>query len=282
MATPKAELTPQWVRRPNSQGYSGYRQSAQLAGPNGSRMSIFGRAADDFAGFGEFVVVGPGDLAFQNSWTYDDWNSANKKWLNHIDYWFKLKYVPLPPSVITAAKNKFNALQTQLNAGDVAAGALLEKLLLPIRRGIADGDSNTSQFDNLGNASDATHRARFELFTALNKAIQDLANVTLPKFVKGGTADASDPFAVVVQQNQEAAAEAKRQQAVAQAQDAQAKQIALDAKSAMLKAKGGGSNTMLIAGGGALVLGLAAVLLLKKKKPAQMSGYTRRTRRNRR
>lgn len=258
MPIPKAELTPMW-RQPNSRGYAGYSQ--KLAG--------FG----SYSGFGEFLVVTPGKGSFQNSWTNDDWTSANRKWKDHINYWFKLSYEPLDEGVLDRARVKGDKLLTQAKEGDIASGALLGSLADPIFALIKRADANTSQFDNLGNASDATHRDRFAIFNSLNQAITRLANATIPAFVppSDGTSPlpgSKPPSSVYEYQAQQIAAA----QAAAKAAAAAAAKAKADALANVGNRPGSlapqNNSKMLIFGGIGLAALLGVGLVLSKKKKA--------------
>ena len=273
----QATLQREW-RRPNSKGFMGLRDGYVL-----SPFAGFGSFA-----FGEFQVLGPSSLAFQNSWTNDDWTSVNHKWKDHIAYWFHLSYEPLDNDILQQAVAKLEQLTTNAKAGDAASSALKMSLLSPIANLIKRGDANTSQFDNLGNASDATHRDRYAIFTSLNDAITKLANAKVPAFtppadavaqgITGATTPggASSVYLFMAQQQQAAQAAAAAQAAVAKAKaDAEAAAAAAAAKKgstggdmSKLAVPEEGPNKLLIFGGIGLVtlLGVGAVLMMKKKK----------------
>lgn len=254
---------------------------------NGYVLSPFGNidGLGNFAAFGEFLVVSPGRGSFQNSWTNDDWTSANRKWSDHIKYWFKLNYEPLDEGILDRAREKGDKLNTQAKAGDVAAGGLLLSLIDPIYALIKRADANTSQFDNLGNASDATHRDRFNIFNSLNAAITKLANVTIPAFTPPadagagitGVAPGQTAANVYVFQAQQAAAAAAAAKAANEAAatakaaaDAQAAAklnpgLVKTSQSALSAAQTGPSN-MLLFGGIGLVALLGVGFVLSRKK----------------
>lgn len=227
-------------------------------------------------GFGDFQVLSDGSIAglgFKNSWTYDDWTSANHKWSDHIAYWFKLNYVPLDSTILSRANAKIGQMADAAKAGSSQADGLLLQLTTPIKVGIAAADKNTSQFDNLGNASDATHADRFRIFNELNAAITKLANATIPTVwsdldtggaTAPGGADAGTPtgiYQTLAKNNANAAAAAAAAKAAADA----ARNAGMLSNASALP---GSDNTLMYvaAGVGGLLLIGGVIVMMKGKK----------------
>lgn len=132
------------------------------------------------AGFGavdaKFVIVG--NIGFNEAWSFEDWEGKSG-WLNHIRYWKLATYEPLDDIVKTRAQQKWDALYTAAQASEQAY-QLYEVTKTSISNAADAVDRNTKTADMLGRYSDASHRDRARLLTALNTAIRNLANMTIP------------------------------------------------------------------------------------------------------